>query len=84
MSVLNCLAFWINVSHLFLPSTLIPHSSAGKDPMGLAGSVLYLMCLKNGEHVIQKALADAAGVTEVTIRNRTKELKNGFAKSLNL
>lgn len=58
--------------------------SAGKDPMGLAGSVLYLMCLKNGEHVIQKALADAAGVTEVTIRNRTKELKNGFAKSLNL
>lgn len=50
--------------------------SAGKDPMGLAGAVLYLISTKNKEYVVQKRLADAAGVTEVTIRNRAKELKN--------
>lgn len=50
--------------------------TAGKDPMGLAGAVLYLISIKNNEYVVQKRLADAAGVTEVTIRNRAKELKN--------
>ncbi len=52
--------------------------SAGKSPMGLAGSTLYLMCLKNNEQLSQKALAAAAGVTEVTLRNRTKELKKKY------
>lgn len=50
--------------------------TAGKDPMGLAGAVLYLVSIKNNEYVVQKRLADAASVTEVTIRNRAKELKN--------
>ena len=50
--------------------------AAGKDPMGLAGAVLYLVSIKNNEYVVQKRLADAAGVTEVTIRNRAKELKS--------
>ncbi len=50
--------------------------TAGKDPMGLAGAVLYLISIKNNEYVVQKRLADAASVTEVTIRNRAKELKN--------
>lgn len=49
--------------------------SAGKGPMGLAATVLYLSCLRNGEHVTQKDIAEAAGVTEVTIRNRVKDLK---------
>jgi transcription initiation factor TFIIB len=50
--------------------------SAGKDPMGLAATVLYLSCLTNGESRTQKDIADAAGVTEVTIRNRFSELKD--------
>jgi transcription initiation factor TFIIB len=50
--------------------------SAGKDPMGLAASVLYLSSLKNGEVVTQSTIAAAAGVTEVTVRNRTKELRD--------
>ena len=50
--------------------------SAGKLPMGLAATVLYISCLKNGENKTQKEIADAAGVTEVTIRNRFKDLKN--------
>lgn len=48
--------------------------SAGKAPMGLAATVLYLSCLTNGERVTQTDIAQAAGVTEVTIRNRVKEL----------
>lgn len=51
------------------------NGTAGKDPMGLAGTVLYLACTQNSENVGQKELANAAGVTEVTIRNRTKEVR---------
>jgi transcription initiation factor TFIIB len=50
--------------------------SAGKDPMGLAASVLYLSCLNTGESISQMNIADASGVTEVTIRNRFKDLKS--------
>ena len=49
--------------------------SIGKDPMGLAAAALYLACTMNGENRTQKEIADAAGVTEVTIRNRYKELQ---------
>jgi transcription initiation factor TFIIB len=50
--------------------------SAGKDPMGLAATVLYLSCLTNGEAITQREIAEAAGVTEVTVRNRFYDLKN--------
>lgn len=50
--------------------------SAGKDPMGFAGAVLYVSLQMDGKTIRQVDLADAAGVTEVTIRNRAKELKN--------
>jgi len=49
--------------------------SAGKDPMGLAAAALYLACVMMGENTTQKDVANAAGVTEVTIRNRYKGLK---------
>ena len=49
--------------------------SAGKDPMGLAAAALYLACVKNGEDITQRDIAEAASVTEVTIRNRYKGLK---------
>lgn len=54
--------------------------SAGKDPMGLAAAALYLSCVKNAEDKTQRDIAQAANVTEVTIRNRYKGLK----ESLNL
>jgi transcription initiation factor TFIIB len=46
----------------------------GKDPVGVASAVLYIACQKEGENVTQKDIAEAAGVTEVTLRNRKKEL----------
>jgi len=49
--------------------------SAGKDPMGLAAAALYLSCVKIGEDKTQRDIAEAANVTEVTIRNRYKGLK---------
>ena len=50
--------------------------TAGKDPMGLAASVLYLSSFSVGEHVTQSQIAEAAGVTEVTLRNRFKDLRS--------
>jgi len=50
--------------------------SSGKDPMGLAASALYLACVINGVSITQREIADVAGVTEVTIRNRYKGLKD--------
>ena len=49
--------------------------SAGKSPMGLAATVLYISCLIGDENISQKNIAEAAGVTEVTIRNRIKDLR---------
>jgi transcription initiation factor TFIIB len=49
--------------------------SAGKNPVGLAATVLYISCRNNNEKITKKEIAEAAGVTEVTVRNRTKDLK---------
>ena len=51
--------------------------SAGKNPMGFAASVLYLASIitKDDDNVTQMELAEAAGVTEVTIRNICKSLR---------
>jgi transcription initiation factor TFIIB len=49
--------------------------NAGKEPMGLAATVLYASSIKSDEKISQKNIAAASGVTEVTIRNRFKELK---------
>jgi transcription initiation factor TFIIB len=53
--------------------------SAGKNPMGFAATVLYLSCLKTGENITQIDISHAAGVTEVTLRNRYKDLKSHFS-----
>ena len=45
--------------------------------MGLAAAALYVACVTNGENKTQRDVAEAAGVTEVTIRNRYK----GFESS---
>ena len=47
----------------------------GKDPVGLAAAALYIACVLTDEKKTQKDIAEAAGVTEVTVRNRYKSLK---------
>jgi transcription initiation factor TFIIB len=51
--------------------------SAGKNPMGFAASILYLASIitKDDDKITQMELAEAAGVTEVTIRNICKSLR---------
>jgi len=46
----------------------------GKDPSGLAAAALYIASQSENEMVTQNDLSRAANVTEVTIRNRKKEL----------
>lgn len=52
--------------------------TAGKDPMGMAASALYISCVKYDTSITQKDIAMAAGVTEVTIRNRYKDLRTSL------
>jgi transcription initiation factor TFIIB len=57
----------------------------GKDPIGMAASILYLVNLTEGQRNLRKTqteIAKAAGVTEVTIRNRSKELRKKLAIDL--
>ena len=52
--------------------------SAGKHPMAVAATVLYVSCLNSGVYIRQADIADAAGITEMTLRNRFRDLKNKF------
>jgi transcription initiation factor TFIIB len=49
---------------------------AGKIPTGIAATALYIACLKTGEKISQTDIAHAAGITEVTLRNRYKDMKD--------
>src|SRR5210317_886047 len=48
--------------------------TSGRGPTGIAAAALYVAALIHGEKRTQREVADVAGVTEVTIRNRYKEL----------
>jgi transcription initiation factor TFIIB len=61
-----------------LVNTQVP---AGKRPMSLAATILYLCCMRNNEGVTQRHLAEAAGVTEVTLRNIIRGLKSSNVSS---
>lgn len=63
------------VAIAILREAKVKRVASGKDPMGMAAASLYIACLQNDEKVTQKDIAEAAGVTEVTIRNRCKALK---------
>ncbi len=49
--------------------------TAGKDPSGLAAAAVYLAAMMRGYRKTQKEVAQVAGVTEVTVRNRYKEIE---------
>jgi len=48
--------------------------TSGRGPTGLASAALYIASVICGERRTQREVAEVAGVTEVTIRNRYKEL----------
>ena len=51
---------------------------AGRGPTGLAAAAVYLACAIKSVHRTQREVAVAAGVTEVTIRNRFKEMCEAY------
>ncbi|ASJ02513.1 transcription initiation factor IIB [Thermococcus profundus] len=48
--------------------------TSGKSPAGLVAAALYIAGLMEGEKRTQREVAEVARVTEVTVRNRYKEL----------
>jgi len=50
------------------------HLSDGKAPNGIAAAYLYVASILLGQNVLQRDVSSIAGVTEVTIRNRCKEI----------
>ena len=48
--------------------------TSGRGPTGLASAALYIASVLCGERRTQREVAEIGGVTEVTIRNRYKEL----------
>jgi len=51
---------------------------SGRGPMGVAAAAVYIASVITNERRTQKEVADVAGVTEVTIRNRYRELKKAL------
>jgi len=47
---------------------------SGRGPTGVAAAAIYIAATMAGERRTQREVAEVAGVTEVTIRNRYKEL----------
>ncbi len=48
--------------------------TSGKGPTGVAAAAIYIACVLVGEKRTQREVADICGITEVTIRNRYKEI----------
>ena len=50
----------------------------GKAPNGIAAAYLYVASVLLGQNVLQRDVSSIAGVTEVTIRNRCKEILTSY------
>ena len=48
--------------------------TSGKGPTGVAAAAIYIACVLVGEKRTQREVAETVNITEVTIRNRYKEL----------
>lgn len=58
----------------FVKEAILREVVSGKDPKSVAAAALYIACILKGEPRTQRDVSEATGVTEVTIRNRYKEL----------
>ena len=58
--------------------------SDGKAPNGIAAAYLYVASVLLGQNVLQRDISNVAGVTEVTIRNRCKEILTSYKLKITL
>jgi transcription initiation factor TFIIB len=56
----------------------------GKAPNGIAAAYLYVASILLGQSVLQRDVSSVAGVTEVTIRNRCKEVLASYRLKVTL
>ena len=56
----------------------------GKAPNGIAAAYLYIASILLGQSVLQRDISSVSGVTEVTIRNRCKEILTCFKLNITL
>ncbi|GFN42368.1 MAG: transcription initiation factor B [Marine Group I thaumarchaeote] len=56
----------------------------GKAPNGIAAAYLYVASVLLGQNVLQRDVSSIAGVTEVTIRNRCKEILTSYQLKVTL
>lgn len=56
--------------------------NSGKGPGGIAAAALYISTLLDNEKKSQRDIAEVAGITEVTLRNRYKELSENLNLAL--
>lgn len=56
----------------------------GKAPNGIAAAYLYVASILLGQNVLQRDVSSIAGVTEVTIRNRCKEILTSYKLRISL
>ena len=63
-----------NAALAILKKAEITELTSGRGPAGIAAAALYVAALMSDEKKTQREVADVAGITEVTIRNRYKEL----------
>ena len=52
--------------------------TSGKSPAGIAAAFVYISSVMLGEKIPQREIAEYADVTEVTIRNRTREILDRY------
>lgn len=67
-----------------LKKAMIKGLVSGRSPTGVSAAAVYIAGALAGERRTQKEVADVAGVTEVTIRNRYRELKEQLNLDVNL
>ncbi|MGC8584510.1 MAG: transcription initiation factor IIB [Thermoplasmata archaeon] len=58
--------------------------SSGRGPTGLVAAAIYIASVMENERRTQREIAEVAGVTEVTIRNRYKEMAEKLGMKIDI
>jgi transcription initiation factor TFIIB len=72
------------IGHKILSTARDLKLTSGRGPTGIAAAASYISSVLTGERKTQREIAEIAQVTEVTIRNRYKELVDRIMFEINL
>jgi transcription initiation factor TFIIB len=64
----------VALCHTWIKEVRDKELDSGRGPVGIAAALIYMASIKTSHRRTQREIADATNVTEVTIRNRYKEL----------